>query len=250
MSSPITFSRASAPAGYVLHRGTVNGAPFVAIATMETSNRKTGDMVQTWFLLENVNPVEAVQSGMDGDTVCNGCPFARGRGCYVNVGQAPLSVWRAFHRGAYPTLAPRDYAAVFTGRKVRFGAYGNPSLLPLAMVRAIAAASDGWTGYFHDWRTNPYARSYSRYFMASTETAESLQCATQKGFRVFHVSPVQPAGTVECLSDATNGRVACADCKLACNGRTGGTAGARSVWINPHGSKAGRAAAVATGATL
>jgi len=254
MSSPITFSRATfkRASGYVLHRGTVNGAPFVAIATAtgarRTHNRKTGDMVQVWFLLENVNPVDAVATGEDARTICNGCPFAAGKGCYVNVGQAPLSVWKAYHRGVYPNLDPKNYAAVFAGRKVRFGAYGNPSLLPLAMVRAIAAASDGWTGYFHDWKTNPYARSYSRFFMASTETDESLQCATAKGFRVFHVSPVQPAGTVECLSDATDGRVACADCKLACNGRTGGAAGARSVWINPHGSKANRAAAVATGA--
>ena len=47
-----------------------------------------------------------------------------------------------FKNGAYPDLDPKDYGKVFGDRKVRFGAYGNPSLLPLAKVKAIAEASD------------------------------------------------------------------------------------------------------------
>ena len=235
--------------GYVIHRGTVNGRRFVAIATgtgsRQTANRKTGNMIQVWFMLVDMDPVTAVSRGIDALSVCRGCPFASGKGCYVNVGQAPLSIWRAFHRNAYRDLMPADYGRVFNGRKVRFGAYGNPSLLPLAIVKAIAGESAGWTGYFHDWKTNPYARSYSRYFMASTETQSAFELAQKRDLRVFHVSPVQPAGTVECLSDATNGRIQCESCKLACNGRTGGTAGLRSVWINPHGSGASKAAAAA-----
>jgi hypothetical protein len=240
----------SAPSGYVLHRGHVNSEPFVAIATLETSNRKTGDMVQVWFLLANHNPVAAVAAGIDFATVCKDCPFARGRGCYVNVGQAPLSIWKAFHRGAYSDLLPADYAAVFSGRKVRFGAYGNPSLLPLDKVERLARVSAGWTGYFHDWRTNPQAAAYGRFFMASTETQSSFRQAIAAGFRVFHVSPERPDGAIECLADAKG--MTCAECRL-CDGRFR-SAGAPfrsaarplpSVWIAPHGSKSGRAAAVA-----
>jgi hypothetical protein len=134
---------------------------------------------------------------------------------------------------------------------VRFGAYGNPTLLPLSLVSAIASVSAGWTGYFHDWKDNPQAAAYARYFMASTETADSFKAATRAGFRSFHVSPIQPAGTVECLSDAKG--LTCEKCKL-CDGRfrtagqafrppTGRTL--PSVWINPHGSRSGAATAVA-----
>lgn len=233
----------SKPSGFILHRGTVNGHAFVAVVTLETSNRKTGPMAQVWFLLEDVSPVEGVSSGLDARTVCHGCPFASGGGCYVNVGQAPLSVWRAFHRGAYPVLEPRDYATTFAGRKVRFGAYGNPSLLPLSIVRAVAEASAGWTGYFHDWKTNPLAAHYARYFMASTETQDSFRLAASLGFRSFHVSPVQPEGTLECLSDAKG--ITCDKCRL-CAGLT--KSRLPSVWINPHGSGARKASAAALAA--
>ena len=227
------------PSGYILHRGVVNLRPYVAIVTLETSNRKTGDMAQIWFLLEDVNPVSAVSEGIDSETICRECPFASGNGCYVNVGQAPLAIWRAFHRGAYPELIPADYAAALGGRKIRFGAYGNPSLLPIAMVKALAAVSAGWTGYFHDWRTNPYASQYAKYFMASTETEDSRRQAEAAGYRYFHVSPIRPDNSIECMAEAKG--LNCAQCKL-CAGLS--KARQASIWINPHGSKARRAAAV------
>ena len=39
--------------GYILYEGpsALDGAPIVVIATMETSNAKTGAMVQTWILV-------------------------------------------------------------------------------------------------------------------------------------------------------------------------------------------------------
>ena len=229
------------PTGYLLF----NDGQSVAIATLSTTNRKTGDMVQIWFLDPSMDPVTSVKAGRDAQTICRGCPFASGRGCYVNVGQAPLAIWRAFKRGVYPELHPADYGAVFGGRKVRFGAYGNPSLLPLAMVKAIASVSSGWTGYFHDWRTNPYAAEYSRYFMASTETKDSLKQASSLGFRAFHVSPEKPEGALECLSE-THG-TSCASCTL-CSGLH--KRRSPSIWINPHGSKSRKAAEMALGGVL
>lgn len=226
--------------GYALYRGETNGAPFVAIATLSTSNRKTGDMVQIWFLLEKVNPVQAVKEAIDAQTVCRDCPFASGNGCYVNVGQAPLAIWKAFHRGAYPDLNPCDYGRVFGGRKIRFGAYGNPSLLPVSIVTAIASVSEGWTGYFHDWKTNPFATEYAKFFMASTETENSFRMAQSLGFRTFHASPIKPDNAIECLSDAKG--ITCDKCKL-CSGLS--KSRLPSVWINPHGSKASKANAVA-----
>ena len=51
--------------GYVLWRGLspINQAPIVAILTVESANRKTGNMAQVWILCENGDPVDNVQDG-------------------------------------------------------------------------------------------------------------------------------------------------------------------------------------------
>lgn len=224
------------PRGFIIHRGTVNGQEYVVIATMKTNNPKTGDMVQVWFLLVDIDPVQGVKTGLDASTICRGCVFAAGNGCYVNTGNAPFAVWKGFHRGIYPEIFPFQYAEIFGGRKIRFGAYGNPTLLPLAKVKAIASVSNGWTGYFHDWQENPLAKEYAHYFMASTETENSRALANGLGFRTFHVSPTKPEAAMECLSDSKG--MTCAQCKL-CAGLS--KSRLPSVWINPHGAKKSRA---------
>lgn len=215
-------AKKTAPNTYVIHRGTVNGQPYFVAASgfsRKSNNRKTGDMVQIWFLLENVNPVAVVKSGLDAATICQGCPFASGNGCYVNVGQVPLGIYKSYQRGL-PDMLPKDYARFFGGRKVRFGAYGNPTLLPLAKVKAIAKVSNGWTGYFHNWRGMMPAKraAYNDYFMASTETASSYELAKSLQLRTFHVSPTKPADAVECLADSRG--LTCAQCQLSGLGQT------------------------------
>lgn len=213
-----------------------NNEIFVIATGLKSAsdNRKTGKMVQIWILSQDMNPVESVKTGHDAKTICKGCPFASGNGCYVNVGQAPLSVWKAYKRGSYEKLNPKDYAKTFKGKAVRFGAYGNPSLIPLSIVKAIASVCNGWTGYFHDWKTiSPQmVRAYGQYFMASTETENSRLQAEKAGLRYFHVSPKKPENAIECLSDAKG--ITCEKCKL-CSGLSKNRLA--SVWINPHGSK-------------
>ena len=43
--------------GFIIYDGPsmLDGEPIVAIATMKTSNRKTGEMVQVWILRSDVN---------------------------------------------------------------------------------------------------------------------------------------------------------------------------------------------------
>ena len=148
---------------------------FVTIVTWKTSNVKTGNMSQIWILNKSINPVESVKTGFDEKSNCTGCPFANGKGCYVNVGQAPLAVFKAWQRGSYERLGISELSKAFKGKFVRFGAYGNPSLIPLEIIKPIAKASKGWTGYFHNWHlmSKERALAYGRYFMASTETEQS-----------------------------------------------------------------------------
>ena len=57
-----TLAMAS-PKGFVLHEGEspFDGRLIVSIATLHSSNRKTGDMVQVWILPKDINPLDAVK---------------------------------------------------------------------------------------------------------------------------------------------------------------------------------------------
>src|ERR1044072_7826307 len=97
------------------------------------------------------------------ETVHFAGPNGKQRTCYVNVGQAPLRIWRSYNEGSYPKLT--DFS-VFEGRRIRFGSYGDPVFIPFDVLKAIAHHSAGWTGYTHQWR-NPLFAAYREFIMAS-----------------------------------------------------------------------------------
>lgn len=244
----------STPRGYVLFDGPspVNGSPIVAIATMNTTNRKTGDMVQVWILHRDVAPTAAIRSGEDA-AICGACPL-RGRGgkeraCYVVVAQAPTSVWKAYKRGAYidATRWPlcgdergTGVADLFEGRAVRLGAYGDPAMLPLALVQAIVSLSKGHTGYTHQWRD--IAPEWAYLLMASADTLEDRREARARGWRSFALVPAGTPATgharaMECAATRERAPLQCAEC-LACSGTRGRGTVAVDVVIAAHGGGA------------
>jgi len=220
----------------------------VAIATTKSINSKTGDMVQVWILDRNLHPVESIQTGKDALHQCAGCPFASGKGCYV----APMplmAIWAKFQRNDYPSLVfnSLEWNEFWAGKAVRFGAYGNPSMIPLAIVESIAALALKYTGYFHNWKemSAPEARAYGRFFMASAEPW-NMRKANRLGLRTFTVFPegVQPESAgIECLADSKG--LTCAECGL-CDGTARSAKRSKalpSVWIRVHGYKTKKATA-------
>ena len=110
---PMTFS--PKPDGVVFYRGPsmLDGKPIVAIATGlrrgSENTKKTGDMVQTYILREDIAPTDAVHSGED-VSICGDCPL-RGsvkdgqnqeRACYVTVFMGPQTVWKSVPSGELP----------------------------------------------------------------------------------------------------------------------------------------------------
>lgn len=211
--------------GYILHE-TLNR---VVIATTESANVKTGNMVQIWILPRNIAPHIAVKTGED-RVVCGDCKH-RGTSCYVVTFQGPLSVWSAYHRGVYPKLETRDYSTVFSGRVVRLGAYGDPAFIPRRVVSAIVSSADGHTGYTHQWTRAAWLRPF---VMASVDSLEELSVARANGWRTFRVSSTLDAQTGEILcpaSDEAGKRTTCERCGL-CNGARDGV---KSIFIPVHG---------------
>jgi hypothetical protein len=202
----------------------LDGAPIVVVATYSKSNSKTGVMVQTYILRTDIDPREASKTGAD-SSICGTCPHrgtatddpaakqAKGRTCYVLLGQGPLVVWRAFQRGFYQ---PQDPAAIGRGRMVRLGTYGDPAAVPAAVWDALLSEAEGWTGYSHQSGFRPDL------VMQSADTAAEALAFWAQGMRTFRVvqavSEIDPAREVMCPASKEAGRrTTCEACKL-CSG--------------------------------
>ena len=220
--------------GYVLHEGPspFDGQPIVSIATLHSSNRKTGDMVQTWILPWDLHPLDAVKTGQD-SCICGQCPH-RGSGtkrtCYVNVGQAPANIWRTYKAGGYAPIS--SYEEAVQGRVVRFGAYGDPAFMPITVVANLLLFAKGHTGYTHQW-FQEFAADYKGIFMASVDSAIEEEMAQSQGWKTFRVyAPDLPIeGAKTCPAQLTDNRVQCERC-LLCNGKKA------NIGIHAHGRAA------------
>jgi hypothetical protein len=234
------------PLGVVLHRGVsaFTGEAYVVIAVLgRSSNSKTGDMIQVYILADTAaKPTETLKTGQD-ETVCGDCPLrglmGKARTCYVNLGQGPRTVHDAYNRGRYPDYVAADHDRYFRGRKIRWGAYGEPVLIPLAIVAHLSAIASGWTGYTHQHR-RPEFQVYRAYFMASVHSVAEGDDANGRGWRYFRAcNDGQPApGEIVCpASDAGGWRRDCTTCN-ACKGAGDRQPGDRlpvSVVIATHG---------------
>lgn len=240
------------PSGVILWEGRsiLDGAPIAAIATLETSNAKTGDMLQTWILRTDVAPHTATQTGQD-VSVCGDCKHrpALGGACYVTVFQAPLSVFKAYQRGAYPRAQDAaSRALVGASRMVRLGAYGDPMAVPAEVWQDLTRDATGRTGYTHQW-ANPAIDPAQRaailaLCMASVDSAPERDAARSQGLRYFRIrtadESLAPREFVcPASEEANNPAASCAKCG-ACSGTSAQRVGQASPVIIVHGAKATR----------
>jgi hypothetical protein len=190
---------------------------FAAILTFQSDNRKTGDMAQIWLVAENESPLEARKLGLHA-IVCGDCPVVKL--CYVNLAHRPRTLYEAYQRGDYPDYDSQSHDAVVAAKGIRYGAYGDPVLLPLWLVQHFAELTAGnYTGYTHQWRRPEY-QAYRPYFMASVETDQDVALALSMGWRYYRVTldDLKP-GEVLCphQNERNKYAVLCNTC-WACNG--------------------------------
>jgi len=172
------------------------------------------------------SPLDARSNGHTG-IICGDCPLQNGT-CYVDLGKAPQGIWKAYKRGSYPKLPSVD---VFSGKTVRFGAYGDPVFIPFQLLKSIATVSRGFTGYTHQWR-NPLFTAYRQFVMASVETQDGLAQAHTAGWRTFRVTAdLTDRTSTELVCSNTTRGISCLDCRLC-----GGTSRkAKNIVIEVHG---------------
>ena len=197
----------------------------------KSANIKTGDMAQTSILALADTPSSIYKSGRDGQ-ICGTCPLrsktAGGNGgCYVNPSWQN-GIWHSGNESPGEMPRPNSIA-----KPVRIGAYGDPAKMPVSVVRALAQAGRGWTGYTHAWRTA--AKTMKQYLMASCDSARERARAKKDGWRTFRIAPPGPVRVLEgeTLCPNTTHKIQCSKC-LLCSGTAG--RGKTDIVIEAHGS--------------
>ena len=202
----------------------LDGKPIVVIATYSNRNKKTGHVVQTYILRSDINPLEASKTGQD-FSICGDCTMrgevttdpqrkqAKGRRCYVNLGQGVLIVWKAFQRGVYQE---DDAATMGRGRFVRVGTYGDPGAVPSHVWDDLLSEADTWTAYSHQsgWRPDIAMQSAD-----NMKEAIDHWKAGRRTFRVIaDLGDLDKSNEALCPASKEAGRRAqCTACKL-CRG--------------------------------
>lgn len=225
--------------GIVIYQGPsqIDGKPIAVIITglnNNSNNSKTGAMLQSWILREDIEPHAAVKTG-DDCSVCGDCPH-RGTSCYVTVFQAPLSVWRAYKRGSYAVVGLdimlADAIKLVNGRALRVGSYGDPAAIPAYRWLRYIDVAKSHTGYTHQWRKS-FAKPFKHWLQASCDNTVDYRDAKLAGWSTFRIR--KPGDTVrfkhEIACPADKG-LACAQC-----GKCNGQGSKYDICIMVHGSK-------------
>lgn len=238
------------PTGFVIYEGPslLDGAPIVAVAICKSRNRKTANMLQTYIIRSDVDPITANRVGLD-YSVCGHCPhrgkadsnkaegLANGRSCYVNIGQGPLGVYRTLCKGKYPRLVGHAaIAAIGAGRMVRIGTYGDGAAVPGYIWDSLCSQAQGHTAYSHQRHINSAAFDAARY-MVSADSLEAASDAWKAGARTFRVvantSELVHGREILCpASEEAGKRTTCDRCGLC----AGASIAAKSIAIVAHGA--------------
>jgi hypothetical protein len=225
----------------------IDGSPIVAIAIAQSGNVKTGNMVQTYIIRSDIDPLLASKTGAD-YSICGACPhrgnvtsdpkrkIAEKRSCYVNLGQGPLIVWKAFQRNIYQSATGhRAIAAIGKGRMVRLGTYGDPAAVPSYVWESLISEATGHTAYSHQ-SNMPNADTRPDFMMISADNEQQARHEWSNGNRTFRVikstHEIITGAEILCPASKEAGfKTTCAKCGLC----GGSSVKAKSIAIVDHG---------------
>lgn len=212
----------------ILYQGKseLDGAPIAAVITgldKPSSNSKTGDMLQVFFIRTDINPYDAQKSGLD-VSVCGSCvmrpanevqriKLGIAHECYVITFHSVRAVYDALCRGHYQHVDDMDTDDLIdrvNGRRVRLGAYGDPMAIPYDVL-VDSLKKLGYpitTGYTHQWK-RPNAKRYNKLLQASCDTVADKAKAHSLG---FNTATISDPDAIPCPAQKTRGKVTCGTC--------------------------------------
>lgn len=218
--------------GVVLYKGesVLDGSPIVVLAkTSSTTNEKTGNMIQTYILRDDIHPMEAIKTKKD-SSVCGNCPHRRSLGgaCYV-VPTGTGSIYKSYKNGKYATYSNELHSHLFNERSIRIGTYGDPAAVPFEVWKNILKFTKNHTGYTHQLGHKNFDKRIAEICMVSCDTENQAKKAQKQGFKTFRVKTENMPNLqseIDCIFDINNTK--CIDCGL-CDGKT------VNIVINVHG---------------
>ena len=229
--------------GFILYEGKSaldSSQNIVAIITTKSSNKKVGNMMQLWILNKDVNPLTASKQGLD-NAVCGECNLRQSKGgaCYVVLFQAPLQVWKSYKKGNYKHLEVDQYHKHFIDKKIRLGAYGDVSAIPISILATLKAFAANNTSYTHQWKEKRFS-GLKTFSMASVDNVSEAKQAVKDGWRYFRVAKQdEPMLKDEIICPSVTHGTKCIDCNL-CNGSRGANERRKNIVIPVHGVRANR----------
>jgi len=172
--------------GIIVYKGKslIDGKNIVAIATKDSSNSKTGDLIQIWIIRGDINPILAKRLGED-KSICGDCKHRDFGTCYVNLGHGPNQIFKAYHNDSYEKLSFENMD-FFLNKDIRIGAYGDPSAIPIEIINKLNLMANSILGYTHQWKQDKF-QGWSKYCMASVETEKEYYHAQALQWRTFRI---------------------------------------------------------------
>lgn len=173
------------------------------------------------------------------DTNCLDCPYNTFGRCYTHkfnqfVGFKAMLKMVVRKYGSWdviPVYSPVQLpfiAAMCKDTYIRFGTYGEPSLIPVELIEACIGQAASYTGYTHQWKRF----NLGAYFMASVHDDKGVQAAKAAGYRSFVATNDEIKDAVHCPASKEQGfKSHCSKCAL-CSGTAG--KGTKSVYIYNH----------------
>lgn len=183
--------------------------------------------MKQFFALDEANCLDCPYSGNSGNAGCYTHKYMQYSGFLSMLRSIKLE-----ELGPLTRSKGADIVEMCYGKYVRFGTYGEPSLMPISLVEAMVYVAKTWTGYTHQW-SKDWASSYGRYFMASTHNDEESSKAKDLGYRSFiSVIPDKKVSGINCPASSEQGfKSNCEKCGL-CSGMLG--KGKKNIWILEH----------------
>lgn len=206
--------------GFTTNTKISDGKPLVQTYTFsvkqwQLASTRKGFEMKEFFALDESNCLDCPYSGNAGNGGCYTHKFMQYTGF--------LSMLRSIKASEVTPLTSHKEDVIekmCTGSYVRFGTYGEPSLVSLHLIKRMAEASSAWTGYTHQ-HAKPWASNYAKYFMASVHDEAEAIAAGELAYRSFIATNTGDEKAVSCPASKEAGfKSNCARCGL-CSGTLG-----------------------------